>query len=166
MYEILILIGVVFGILQVILFFKVWKMTDDINELKQLYKTVNADKLNIKSISFNEPKESIKQEINPLHIDAIVLRVSDNKRMTIRDITSDGKYSCYSGIKKQGEYTANEITPLPLNNTFSIGDLVVLKESGKQMRIKEITSDGKFACYTNNGQFHEGDFNEEEIRLF
>lgn len=34
------------------------------------------------------------------------------------------------------------------------------------MRIKEITKDGKYACYTNNGQFHVGDFNEEEIRMF
>lgn len=166
MYELLILIGAIFGVLQIILFFKVWKMTDEISELKRMYQTVNADKLRIESSTFNEPKERIKEEINPLHIDAIVLRISDSKKMTIRDITSDGKYSCYSGLKKEGEYTEDEIKPLTSLLQFSVGDLVVLQKTGKQMRIKEITTNNKFACYTNNGQTYEGDFDENEIKLF
>lgn len=109
MYELIILIGLVFGILQIILFFKVWKMTDEISELKRMYQTVNADKLSTSDIPIDEPKENIKQEINPLHIDAEVIRISDNKTMKIRNITNEGKYSCYSGLKKEGEYSKDEI---------------------------------------------------------
>lgn len=109
MYELLILIGAIFGVLQIILFFKIWKMTDEISELKQMYQTVNADKLQTNNIPINEPKERIKEETNPLHIDAVVVRISDNKKMTIRDITNEGKYSCYSGLKKEGEYSKDEI---------------------------------------------------------
>lgn len=160
------LILIIFGILQVILFFKVWQMTNDINEFKRMYQVVHSDKLKIKHTPIDTPPIKEKQIINPLHIDAVVVRISDNKRMTIRNITNKGKYSCYSGLKKEGEYSKDEIKPLTSLLQFSVGDLVVLQKTGKQMRIKEITKDGKFACYTNNGQTFEGDFGENEIRLF
>ncbi|MPN55454.1 hypothetical protein SDC9_203136 [bioreactor metagenome] len=49
---------------------------------------------------------------------------------------------------------------------YPLSALVVNIKSGKQMRIKEITEDGKYSCYTNNGTVHEGDFDETEIKLF
>lgn len=49
---------------------------------------------------------------------------------------------------------------------YPLSALVVNVKSGKQMRIKEITEDGKYSCYTNNGTVYEGDFDETEIKLF
>lgn len=166
MYGLIILIGLVFGILQIVLFFKVWQMTNDIKEFKEMYKIVHSDKIKIRRTPIDIPPTKEKQAINTLHIDAVVVRISDNKTMTIRNITNEGKYSYYSGLRKEGEYTKDEIKPLSVSQYFSIGDLVILKATEKQMRIKEITKDDKYACYTNNGQFHEGDFGEEEIRMF
>jgi hypothetical protein len=34
------------------------------------------------------------------------------------------------------------------------------------MRIKEITEDGKYSCYTGGGASHEGDFTASEIKRF
>lgn len=34
------------------------------------------------------------------------------------------------------------------------------------MRIKEITEDGKYSCYTGGGASHEGDFTTSEIKRF
>ena len=51
------------------------------------------------------------------------------------------------------------------DTAFDIGDLVVLKSTGKQMRVKDIIN-GKYSCYSNRGAIHEGDFDESEIKLF
>ncbi|MDD3040151.1 hypothetical protein [Bacteroides sp.] len=97
------LIIIVFGILQIILFFKIWGMTNDIREIKEKY------------LSSTDPKKSISP------------------------------------------------TQLP---EFNIGELVTEIKANKQMRIKEITKDGKYSCYTNGGVSHEGDFDASEIKRF
>ena len=99
----IILIIFIFGILQLILFFKIWGMTNDIREIKEKY------------LSSTDPKKSIS----------------------------------------------------PAQSTeFSIGELVVEIKTNKQMRIKEITQDGKYSCYTGGGASHEGDFTAAEIKRF
>lgn len=98
------IILLVFGILQIVLFFKIWGMTNDVRDLKERY--FNLNPLKQKNISF-----------------------------------------------------AND-TP------FKENDLVVNLKNGKQMRVKEITQEGKYSCYTNNGVIYEGDFTVEEIQLF
>ena len=99
----IILIIFIFGILQLILFFKVWGMTNDIREIKEKY------------LSSTDPKKSIS----------------------------------------------------PAQSTeFSIGELVVETKTNRQMRIKEITEDGKYSCYTGGGASHEGNFTAAEIKHF
>ena len=99
----IILIILIFGILQLILFFKIWGMTNDIREIKEKY------------LSSTDPKKSIS----------------------------------------------------PAQSTeFNVGELVVHIKTNKQMRIKEITEDGKYSCYTGGGASHEGDFTAAEIKRF
>lgn len=97
------LIAVLFAVLQIILFFKIWGMTNDIREIKEKYLSSNESR---KSASPTQPAE------------------------------------------------------------FNIGELVVHKKTNKQMRIKEITEDGKYSCYTGGGASHEGDFTASEIKRF
>jgi len=49
---------------------------------------------------------------------------------------------------------------------FKINDSVVLIETEKQMRIKGITDEGKYECYSNGGFYYEGNFEESELELF
>lgn len=49
---------------------------------------------------------------------------------------------------------------------FNVGDLVVEIATDKQMRIKSITEDGKYSCYTGGGTTHVGDFKCNEIKPF
>ena len=93
-------IAALFAVLQIVLFFKIWGMTNDIKE---------------KYLSSTDPKKNVS----------------------------------------------------PAQPTeFSIGELVVEIKTNKQMRIKEITQDGKYSCYTGGGASHEGDFTAAEIKRF
>lgn len=97
METLLAIIFIVFGILQIILFFKLWGMTNDVRALKNIFESKNQ------AISEKEP---------------------------------------------------------------SIGELslVVLKETGKQMRVKEVLPNNKVRCIA--GGVVIGDFNQSEIILF
>lgn len=99
------LFAFIFALLQIILFFKIWEMTNDIKAIKNKYLS--------------------------------------------------------SGQNKNDSYA-----PIINSAGFNIGDLVINATTGKQMRIKEITEDGKYSCYTGGGTSHEGDFLESEIKRF
>ncbi|OFX70873.1 MAG: hypothetical protein A2X12_04990 [Bacteroidetes bacterium GWE2_29_8] len=77
-----------------------------------------------------------------------------------KDWKEENKKKSIEKIGDQKKSTTNVGARYPLSA------LVVNIKSGKQMRIKEITEDGKYSCYTNNGTVHEGDFDETEIKLF
>ncbi len=99
------LLALIFVVLQIILFFKIWGMANDVKAIKDKYLS--------------------------------------------------------SGQNKIGS------APTYLNSTgFNIGDLVINATTGKQMRIKEITEDGKYSCYTGGGTSYEGDFTASEIKHF
>lgn len=113
MDTLLAIIIVVFGILQLILFFKIWGMTNDIREIKNKY-----------------------------------LDSSTNSQ-----IQSSQEIEYFGSIPKDG-------------SKFKEDDLVVLLATGKQMRVKRYTDDGKYSCYTNGGTVYQGDYAENELRLF
>ena len=98
------IIIITFGILQIILFFKIWGMTNDIKQIKNKY--LSSDKF---------------------------------KRAT---------------------------TPSDQSTKFKVGDLVIDIKTDKQMRIKDITEEGKYSCYINSGTIYVGDFSDIEIKNF
>lgn len=112
------LVMIVFGILQIILFFKLWGMTNDIRDIKNKY--LNAES---QHCEVSEPNHSA----------------------SVNETKDEPKHY--------------------LELRFQPGDLVVLKTTGKQMRVKDVI-DGKFSCYSQNGMVHDGIFNESEIKLF
>lgn len=113
MDPLLAIIILVFGILQLILFFKIWGMTNDIREIKKKY-----------------------------------LGSNDNSQ-----IQSSQKIEYFGSIPED-------------ENKFKEDDLVILLATGKQMRVKRYTEDGKYSCYTNGGTVYQGDYAENELRLF
>lgn len=94
------LIAVLFAVLQIILFFKIWGMTNDIREIKEKY------------LSSTDPKKSISPaQSSEFSIGELVVEIKTNKQMRIKEITQDGKYSCYTGggASHEGDFTASEI---------------------------------------------------------
>ena len=98
------LIGLVIGILNIILFFKIWGMC---NNVSKIYKIIENEQM--KKIA--EIKENFK-------------------------------------------------------DVFCVGDLVVSKENGKQMRISKILDNGKFECCSNGGLYNDGIFEASELVKF
>lgn len=94
------LVAVLFGVLQIILFFKIWGMTNDIREIKEKY------------LSSTDPKKSVSPaQPTEFNVGELVVHIKTNKQMRIKEITEDGKYSCYTGggASHEGDFTASEI---------------------------------------------------------
>ena len=96
----IILIILIFGILQLILFFKIWGMTNDIREIKERYLS-----------STTSPKKKMPTQPTEFNIGELVVEIKTNKQMRIKEITEDGKYSCCTGggASHEGDFTASEI---------------------------------------------------------
>ena len=94
------LIAVLFAVLQIILFFKIWGMTNDIREIKERYLS-----------STTSPKKKMPTQPTEFNIGELVVEIKTNKQMRIKEITEDGKYSCYTGggASHEGDFTASEI---------------------------------------------------------
>ena len=95
-------IAALFAVLQIVLFFKIWGMTNDIREIKEKYLSSTDPKKSV-SLSNNQPTEFSIREL--------VVEIKTNKQMRIKEITQDGKYSCYTGggASHEGDFTAAEI---------------------------------------------------------
>lgn len=93
---ILSIILAVFGILQIILFFKLWGMTNNIKRLTDKFCNKNCDNNNIErfiespsfSIADNTPDENIE-----IFIGDTVIRREDSREMVVDRIVC-GKYGC------------------------------------------------------------------------
>ena len=87
-------IAALFAVLQIVLFFKIWGMTNDIREIKEKYLSSTDPKKSV-SLSNNQPTE--------FSIGELVVEIKTNKQ--------DGKYSCYTGggASHEGDFTAAEI---------------------------------------------------------
>lgn len=75
---------IVFGLLQIILFFKVWGMTNDIRAIKNKY---------LESPKTERQKSSDSDE-NGISIDDTVIEIKSGRQMVVKEI-KEGKYSCY-----------------------------------------------------------------------
>lgn len=94
------IIFVVFAILQIILFFKIWGMTNDVRVIKE-------------SLLARTREESPNREkvvSSSFSIGALVVDNAKGKQMRVKEI-KDGKYACYSngGITFEGLFDESEI---------------------------------------------------------
>lgn len=95
------IVVLVFGILQIILFFKLWGMTNNVSRMKYMMedlmsKEINQEKENLPSY------QGIKEK-------SLVVRLKDEKQMRVVSI-KDGKYECsLLGGMQKGMYSRDEI---------------------------------------------------------
>ena len=96
------IIIIVFGILQIILFFKIWGMTNDIKTVKNEF---------IRMLRYKDGKVLKESGVNEkLNIGDLVINIKSGKQMRIKCL-KDGKYSCYSngGTTFEADFEENEI---------------------------------------------------------
>ena len=101
MAEFLVFVSVVAGIFQIILFFKIWSMTNDVKELKNHI----INKNNSSTQSNPSSKESKKETDNVINLNDIkegnvVYGKKDNKKYTVVKVLSNGKLRLDDGSNK------------------------------------------------------------------
>ncbi|MCC8172671.1 MAG: hypothetical protein LIP00_13030 [Parabacteroides sp.] len=108
------LVVIVFGILQIILFFKIWRMTDDIREIKNKYLNAGESGETASPADSSPLPNKDKTENATFETGELVIRISDGKQMRIKEC-SNNKYSCYTnnGTVHEGDFSASEIKKFP-----------------------------------------------------
>ncbi len=103
------IILLVFGILQVILFFKIWGMTNDIAEMNARFKAIcpteEEKKINALIEKQNSANNTNTEAINnteELNIGDNVIYEPMNRKMIIKEITKEGLLVCIS-YKENGK---------------------------------------------------------------
>ena len=97
----------VFGILQIILFFKVWGMTNNVSEMKNMMELFLRKDFQAKDgkISQNTKFES------DIKIEDLVVELKNERQLKVVDITDNGEFECTipGGISPVGIFNRNEI---------------------------------------------------------
>ena len=119
METLLAIIFIVFGVLQIILFFKIWGMTNDVRNIKEMYESEreahyrNLDRTTHKA----ESQEGSDLSISKFSVGDLVVHIKTGKQMRIKNINVDNihsnndTYSCYSGggVYHEGDFLASEL---------------------------------------------------------
>lgn len=117
------LVMIVFGVLQIILFFKLWGMTNDVSKIKDLLETklVNMQTTKGQSViienetDIQSSKKVEKIEfLNDINIGDKVFRLSDKREMIV-DSIDDGQYFCKGSFIEGYAYYKRDEIELPIN---------------------------------------------------
>lgn len=148
------IIVVVFGVLQIILFFKIWGMTDDIKQIKNAY---------LKSI--------IKVEEPVLNRFKQAKEIKSGKVLSLREYDKTvNKYVCYSEDNTMfvGRFYKEELEFIPIKAGelgFKDNDEVIEIGSNRRMYINGRSNSGKYNCYAGyNCVGFIGEFSEDELK--
>lgn len=91
------IIIIVFGILQIILFFKVWGMTNNVNEIKNIMELFMRKDFQNKNVIYQEKDEETSQNTifeSDIKIDDLVVELKNERQLKVCEITPDRKYKC------------------------------------------------------------------------
>ena len=119
METLLAIIFIVFGVLQIILFFKIWGMTNNVRDIKEMYESEReAHYRNLNRITPNpENQKGSDLSISKFSVGDLVVHIKTGKQMRIKNINADSvhsnndTYSCYSGggTYYEGDFLVSEI---------------------------------------------------------
>lgn len=93
MYDILLVILFIGAILEIILFFKIWNMTNNVKEMKRLYMFGNTDKRHIMKAVIMNDKDAILNLVCESYVNEVLmlnyLAMSDSKlEKAVQDIAA------------------------------------------------------------------------------
>ncbi len=102
------ILAIVWSILSIILFFKVWGMTNDVKELKQYFLKSENQKMS-SSATKMEVKNEVVDSVRNIKRGDVVINLRNGKEVTVDGTTSDGKIVCYVDSVYTGIFEPNEI---------------------------------------------------------
>ncbi len=108
------IIIIVFGILQIILFFKMWGMTNNVNEIKNIMELFMRKDFQNKNVIYQEKDEETSQNTifeSDIKIDDLVVELKNERQLKVCEITPDRKYKCRvaGGSTVVGAFSRDEI---------------------------------------------------------
>ena len=109
------IISIVWGLLCVILFFKVWGMCDDIAAMRERFEAVCLTKEELHRAELMAQKQAkVKDGKTCFEVGDRVIYAPMNRRMIIKEVTKEGTFVCFSfkpdGTEEyEGTYKANQI---------------------------------------------------------
>lgn len=109
-YAIIGIVMLVFGILQIVLFFKLWGMTNDVGQIKGLLSNLSTQKDTAAMSSHDLEQTSSEQKteqkvVGEWPVGTLVVHTATWQQMRIKEITPDHKYVCTQGNLVRGPYT-------------------------------------------------------------
>ncbi len=104
---IIISISIVFAILNIILFFKIWGMTNDVRDIKEHFLSTHKTPV----INTSSPEIKGKEYLG-FTVGETVYEIKTGKIMVIQRITNVGTFSCFSVDGKDflGCFSAKELS--------------------------------------------------------
>lgn len=104
------IIFIVFGILQIILFFKMWGMTNNVSIITRLLESKELPNNTLNNAE-NKTDDILSDTYSDIAVGSVVIRQSDGRKMVV-DSIENGKYFC-KGSTMEGYkyYSRNEISP-------------------------------------------------------
>lgn len=104
-YAIIGIVMLVFGILQIVLFFKLWGMTNDVGQIKGLLSNLSTQNAAaIKKPQDLEQTSSEQKVVGEWPVGTLVVHTATWQQMRIKEITPDHKYVCTQGNLVRGTY--------------------------------------------------------------
>ena len=109
-YAIIGIVMLVFGILQIVLFFKLWGMTNDVGQIKGLLSNLSTQKapaaMSSHDLEQTSPEQKTEQKVvGKWPVGTLVVHTATWQQMRIKEITPDHKYVCTQGNLVRGPYT-------------------------------------------------------------
>ena len=109
-YAIIGIVMLVFGILQIVLFFKLWGMTNDVGQIKGLLSNLSTRKataaMSSHDLEQTSPEQKTEQKVvGKWPVGTLVVHTATWQQMRIKEITPDHKYVCTQGNLVRGPYT-------------------------------------------------------------
>ncbi|MFK2187208.1 hypothetical protein ACIXIM_11145 [Bacteroides fragilis] len=104
------IIFIVFGILQIILFFKMWGMTNNVSRITRLLESKELPNNTLNNAE-NKTDDILSDTYSDIAVGSVVIRQSDGRKMVV-DSIENGEYFC-KGSTMEGYkyYSRNEISP-------------------------------------------------------
>lgn len=108
-YAIIGIVMLIFGILQIVLFFKLWGMTNDVGQIKGLLSNLSTQKAAAAMSSHDLEQTSSEQKteqkvVGEWPVGTLVVHTATWQQMRIKEITPDHKYVCTQGNLVRGTY--------------------------------------------------------------
>ena len=85
--EILSIVLFLFGILQIILFFKIWGMTNDVSKIREIL-------ANFSQFGTNKTSKEVVEEKATIEVDDYVMEIKSQKEFRVKRVIDKNKFEC------------------------------------------------------------------------